>query len=69
LKLVHELNVLIGAEYGMAVDASAMTTALRANGAEIDEAVALARKVEVPFGPWQRIGEAGIRYEVTKLIG
>jgi len=52
LKLVHELNVLIGAEYGMAVDASAMTTALRANGAEIDEAVALARKVEVPFGPW-----------------
>jgi nucleotide-binding universal stress UspA family protein len=50
LKLVHVLNVLIGAEYGMGVDADAMTASIRANGAAIiDEAAAVARKSGVPF--------------------
>ena len=50
LKLVHVLNMLIGAEYGMGVDANAMAASIRANGAEIiDEAAAIARKEGVAF--------------------
>jgi nucleotide-binding universal stress UspA family protein len=50
LKLVHVLNVLIGAEYGLSVDANAMAAAIRANGAAtLDEAAALVRKADVPF--------------------
>ena len=50
LKLVHVLNVLIGAEYGLAVDSNAIAASLRANGAEIVEsAAALVRSADVPF--------------------
>jgi nucleotide-binding universal stress UspA family protein len=50
LKLVHVSNVLIGAEYGMGVDANAMAASIRANASEIiDEAAAVARKSGVPF--------------------
>ena len=50
LKLVHVLNVLIGAEYGMGVDANVLAASIRANGAEIiDEAAAVAREAGVAF--------------------
>ena len=50
LKLVHVLNVLIGAEYGMGVDANVLAASIRANGAEIiDEAAAITRKAGVAF--------------------
>ena len=50
LLLVYVFNVLIGAEYGMHVDASAVATALRASGVEVlDHAAAIVARTHVPF--------------------
>ena len=50
IKLLHVLNVLIGAEYGLGVNADVVAASLRANGAELlDEAAAAVRKSGVPF--------------------
>src|SRR5262245_44381250 len=49
IKLVHVFDVLIGAEYGLAVNADAVAASLRAAGAElVDEAAAVVRKAGVP---------------------
>jgi len=50
MKVVHVLNVLIGAEYGLGVNGDVVASSLRANGVEIvDDAAAVVRKSGVPF--------------------
>jgi nucleotide-binding universal stress UspA family protein len=50
LLLVYVFNVLIGAEYGMHVDANAVAEALRANAVQVlDHAAAVAAKANVSF--------------------